>query len=221
MRNQLSPAPHRLISQHTSIDHAGNQAISIYRGLARAPTDRILPPLFSFQVYVTFGGSLADVAPRFINQALADFGPSDVVRFDMYTLSPGSSTADVVTHYRAEREARRGQPLDVVESYAGYHGDYVSIAIVIASEAWETVDGVNFVLFDPPPATLEREDRDAILGVGASEDGVLVLPVSLEGYNRWSVRLRDMAEKTNLWFERAARYEEAFDAGQVEWSLPE
>ncbi|KAI0014497.1 hypothetical protein F4779DRAFT_560130 [Xylariaceae sp. FL0662B] len=106
----FAPAPRYVISQHTFTDCDSQPALSVYRGiLPRSEvgddsSSKILPPLFSFQAYVTYGATLAsapeELGRKFLAHALADMQDSDLVRLDIY-FCPDTLPTDIVRLYRA------------------------------------------------------------------------------------------------------------------------
>lgn len=139
------------------------------------------------------------------------------IRFDFHFL-PGKDVDYIISHYRAEGKALR------LPDYSRRPGDsFRGVAILLPTESWET-GGVDLVLFDPPAEYLREspEEREAILGSGVSDDGVLVIRgVSVRQgecmWNSLSVRLRTLAESNQEWGELKDQYDEAVLQGKTEW----
>ncbi|KAL8387850.1 hypothetical protein RB595_009629 [Gaeumannomyces hyphopodioides] len=99
-------------------DHAGNAALSAFRGDERCP----LPYLYSYSIYLTHpavrpdGPGEAEAAGRLHDAIViesAPFNPNDCrLRLAMYFL-PGGAPDDCARHYRAERDARGGYAAQV------------------------------------------------------------------------------------------------------------
>lgn len=224
-RQQLGPAVVTLQGQNPFVDHASAQGISAYVGrrLASASEsdNKVLPPLFSFQVYVTYGPTLenapSSLAPGFVARAMSEMNKNDQfkypIRFDFH-FTPGKDVNDVINHYRAEGKALPDYSKRPGDSFRGF-------AILLAKESWAT-DGVDLLLFDPPSKHLQDppEEREAILGTGVSDDGVLVvngISVQQGESNSLSIRLRDLAESNQNWSELKNQYDEAVRQGRSEW----
>ncbi|EFX06195.1 violaceus kinesin [Grosmannia clavigera kw1407] len=136
----------------------------------------VLPPSFSFQVYVTYGPTLADtpslLAQDFVKRVMAvmnNNGQYDYpIRFDFHFL-PGKAVNEIIQHYRAEGKAEPDYSKRPDDDYRG-------VAIALSKESWER-EGADLILFDPPAEYLQTtgEERDAILGKGVGANGVLVL----------------------------------------------
>ncbi|KAI4868537.1 hypothetical protein F4820DRAFT_112333 [Hypoxylon rubiginosum] len=146
----FAPAPTYIISQHTFTDCDSQPALSVYRGiLSRSEvgddgSSKVLPPLFSFQVYVTYGVTLAsapeELKQKFVAHALADMQDSGIIRFDIY-FRHGALPTDIVRHYRAENKA--------LSSYSTDANAFRGVAVILTSEHWEST-GVELLFFDPP-----------------------------------------------------------------------
>ncbi|KAI8630385.1 hypothetical protein F5Y19DRAFT_61055 [Xylariaceae sp. FL1651] len=210
----FAPATKYINSQLTFIDCHSHPAVSVFRGIQPSESDGntlsgILPPLFSFPVYVTYGATLATVPQsfpqRFLECALYDMIDSDVVRFDIY-FHPGSSLADIVRHYTAENRAQG--------SYATDANVFRGVAVILTTESWEA-DGPELLFFDPPPNFLESTDRENILGGGVTENGfLLVRNVALGGPEGLSIKLRLLAENNPNWTDLDEQYRAAVETEQ-------
>jgi hypothetical protein len=213
----FAPATKYVISQLTFTDCDSHPAVSVFRGISSSGSDgdtisKILSPLFSFQVYITYGATLATApesfALKFLEHALADMNDSDLVRFDLY-FHPGSSPVDIVRHYNTEKKA--------LGSYATDANAFRGVAIILTSERWEA-EGVQLLFFDPPTNLLESKDREEILGKGVTEDGLLLVRnVAPEGSEGLSIKLRLLAENTRNWTDLDEQYRDAVERGQTEW----
>ncbi|KAI1158004.1 hypothetical protein F5B18DRAFT_123989 [Nemania serpens] len=221
MRNQFSPAPKHAISTVMFDDCDGNPALSIYRGVVpTAPAIKgslpaaVLPPLFSFQVYVTYKVDLVskreNLAQRFSNIALEEFRDSDLVRFDIY-FRPDATNTQILQHYASEKRASK--------SYATHADGFCGLAIVITSETWEE-NGVHLLFHDPQAQHLNSSEREAIFGHGTSEEGVLLVykPIRQASIgSSLSLDLRGLAYNTEHWADFDERYRAAIQEGRVHW----
>ncbi|KAI0197988.1 hypothetical protein F4808DRAFT_437310 [Astrocystis sublimbata] len=221
MRNQFGPAPNYAISTVTFDDCDGIPALSIYRGIVPttpaiegSSATAVLPPLFSFQVYVTYKIDLVSereiLAQKFFNNALEEFRDSDLVRFDIY-FRPNATNTQILQHYASEKRA--------LKSYATHADDFCGFAIVITSETWEE-NGVHLLFHDPPAQHLNSSEREAILGDGTSEEGVLLVhkPICQAAIRcSLSLDLRGLAENTEDWADFDERYRAAIEEGRVQW----
>ncbi|KUI62257.1 hypothetical protein VP1G_09392 [Cytospora mali] len=202
-RKQLGLATVTIPGQNPFIDHTSTEGLSAYIGRRLASSvpssdTRVLPPLFSFQVYITYGSTLADAPSPLIcdyaSRAMAEMNKNDQfeypIRFDFHFL-PGRDVNGIISHYRAEGSVGGRKAL-----------------------IW--------LLFDPPAEYLQAfpEQREAILGNGVSDDGVLVtsgVSVQQGEWNSLSVRLRTLAESNDRWTELKNQYDEAVLRGRTEW----
>ncbi|TGJ78957.1 hypothetical protein E0Z10_g9799 [Xylaria hypoxylon] len=221
MRNQFSSTPKYAISAVTFDDCDGSPALSIYRGVV--PTTpaiegssaaAVLPPLFSFQVYVTYKVDLVskreNLAQRFSNIALEEFQDSDLVRFDIY-FRPNATNTQILQHYGSEKRA--------LKSYATHADGFCGFTIVITSETWEE-NGVHLLFHDPPAQHLSSSEREAILGDGTNEEGVLLVykPIRQASIgSSLSLDLRGLAYNTEDWADFDERYRAAIKEGRVQW----
>lgn len=108
-----------------------------------------------------------------------------------FDFSPGKVVNHVISHYHAEGKAPPDHSKRPGDSFRG-------VAVLLPRESWDA-EGVDLVLFDPPARFLQETpaEREAILGNGASDYGVLVISgvsVQPEEWNNLSVRLRTLAE---------------------------
>lgn len=189
-RSQLSPSRAHIASR-TVTDAQSNSALSIYRGAVPSTGSHtndpanVLPPLFNFQVYVTFGptlaaapGATADLGERLLRQVLRAGSSSarthqGYVRLDVYFM-PRAGLGEVVEHYRAseravveeEREGSRGVGVGSgpLPSYSLDANPFRCVALVVDSEDWEGEDGAGLLYFEPPEELLWHQDREALLG---------------------------------------------------------
>ncbi|ROW09949.1 hypothetical protein VPNG_06297 [Cytospora leucostoma] len=224
-RKQLGPAIVTVPSQYPFVDHASTEGLSAYIGKRlvslSGSDDKVLPPLFSFQVYVTYGPTLAHApsypVPDFVSRAMADMNKHGQfeypIRFDFHFL-PGKDVDDVISHYHAEGKA--------LPDYSKRPGDsFRGVAVLLSRESWET-EGVDLVLFNPPAEYLQGPpaEREAILEKGVRDDGILkIIGVSVqpEEWNNLSVRLRTLAESNQKWGELKDEYDEAVLQAKTEW----
>lgn len=220
-RQQFGPALVTASGHHRFVDHTSRDGISSYIGRRLASVDDVLPPLFPFQIYVTYGPTLDDpnlsLAQDFVERAMCEMnkhGQFDYpIRFDFFFAS-GSDVDAVIGHYHGERKA--------LPDYSKRPGDsFCGLAILLSRETWVT-EGVDLVLFDPPAKFLQMsaEEREASLGPGVSEDGVLVIrgvSVQQGQTNGLSTRLRSFAQGNQKWDQLKEQYDEAVLQGHVAW----
>ena len=165
------------IAHHNFTDHASSPSLCVYRGNAPANSTPVLPPLFNFSVYVTYGVTLesapSDLATRIL-RAIHGSNQPEKVRCDIYFL-PGASVQAMVTHYRGERAAaverngpdRVGVPHGPLPDYTHNTNWSKGFALVLDSADWEGEAGVRMLRFEPPKEMMEEEDREerwAMLG---------------------------------------------------------
>ncbi|KAK5635351.1 hypothetical protein RRF57_011063 [Xylaria bambusicola] len=221
MRNQFSPAPKYAIFTVTFDDCNSSPALSIYRGIVPtapaiedSPAAPALPPLFSFQVYVTYKVDIVsereNLAQRFFDIVLEEFQDSDLVRLDIY-FRPNATNTQILQHYASEKRA--------LKSYATHADGFRVFAIVITSEMWED-NGVHLLFHDPPAQHLNASEREAILGDGTSEEGLLLVhkPIRQASIgNSLSLDLRGLAYNTRDWVDFDERYRAGIEEGRVQW----
>lgn len=107
-RRQLGPAFVTIPGQIPFVDHTSTEGISAYIGnrlaSASGSDNKVLPPLFSFQVYVTYGPTMAH-APSpmisdFVSRAMAEMNNYDQfgypIRFDFHFL-PGKGVDYIIS----------------------------------------------------------------------------------------------------------------------------
>ncbi|KAI8946414.1 hypothetical protein F4801DRAFT_564685 [Xylaria longipes] len=211
----LGPAPKYIISQLAFTDRDSFPALSVYRGIlptSQSASSTVLPPLFSIPVYVTYevtpASAREDLARKFLEHVLVDFHHSDLLRLDVY-FEKDASTAAIIHHDATERDTRH--------SFASNSMHFRRLAVVIPSNRWET-EGVDLLFHDPPAELLKLSDRKEILGDDITEEGTLLLHVTvLEGHNRLSVRLRQIAENARDWVDFDERYRTAIEQGKTQW----
>lgn len=220
-RQQFGPALVTAFGHHRFVDHTSNDGISAYIGRRLASVDHVLPPLFPLQVYVTYGPTLDDtslsLAQDFVARAMCEMNKHDQfdypIRFDFF-FAPGSDLNAVISHYHGERKA--------LLDYSKRPGDsFRGLAILLSRETW-VAGGVDLVLFDPPAKLLQMsaEEREASLGPGVSEDGVLVnrgISVQRGQSNGLSTKLRSIAEGNQKWDQLKEQYDDAALQGRTAW----
>jgi hypothetical protein len=224
-RKQLGPAWVPIRGQNSFVDHISSKGISAYDSKQLVSVsgndNKVLPPLFPLQVYVIYGPTSASVpaslVSNFVSRAMADMNKHDQfefpIRFDFHFL-PGKDVDDLISHYRVEGKA--------LLDYSKRPGDdFRGVAILLSTENWE-MEGVDLVLFDPPAEYLKKssKEREAILGNGVRDDGVLVLhnvSVQQGESNSLSAKLRKLAANNQKWDELKEKYMEAFFQGKTEW----
>jgi hypothetical protein len=145
----------------TFIDHAGQKAVSAYWGRAPSPGAPILPPLWSFQFYVTYGAT-ADSDPDLPKQLLAVSMRATIdvcpIRLDVNFL-PGADPERCMQHYRDEKAARvqAGAPLLVTDPYQEY--SKFSFLVMIEHAEWEFLGGTTVVFDGDEPDDPEHPEQ--------------------------------------------------------------
>lgn len=87
-----------------------------------------------------------------------------------------------MTHYRAEKESRKTQPLHIVASYARHEADYVNFLIIVERADWDvTADGLNTVRFDSPKEFVSHSDE----GLRVNRRVVYEVGVPVQLPKRW------------------------------------
>ena len=131
-------------------DHDGQQAVSAYWGKPPQANAPILPPQWSFQVYVTFGTSV-DLSTALAERLLIAFRGSGrgshPVRLDIYFM-PGADTKQCKDHYRAERAARQphSESHHFVDPYTEGRS-HMKLLVQVDAAEWRTV-GATIAMFD-------------------------------------------------------------------------
>ncbi|KAL1387430.1 hypothetical protein HDK64DRAFT_254862 [Phyllosticta capitalensis] len=125
-------------------------AVSVWRD-SRRPS---LPPLFSFQVYITYEVSATEESDL---EALAKQLFEDIVlplghfakRLDIHFMRPGATAANCMERHRALVQAEPDNLADVViPSYTTKFDPYHSLIIVVDSPEWKD-KRMTVVFFDP------------------------------------------------------------------------
>ncbi|KAK8186922.1 uncharacterized protein BKA78DRAFT_298018 [Phyllosticta capitalensis] len=112
-----------------------------------------LPPLFSFQVYITYDVSSAEdadleaLAKKLYAGLLCEWGHY-AKRLDVHFMRPGASPTDCMERHRALVQAEPNNLADVViPSYVTESCKYHSIVIIVDSPGWKE-EGMTIVAFD-------------------------------------------------------------------------
>ncbi|KAK8173207.1 hypothetical protein IWX90DRAFT_136142 [Phyllosticta citrichinensis] len=124
-RKVTASAPTRMLDFYRHYkDHDGYPSLSHWCGKC------CLPPLFSFQVYVTYDVSAAErsgleaLAKRLHQTPLAGTLDASLIRLDLHFLEPNTSTKDCVAHHNHGKVFAFDDPsLRIMPSYicSGYH----------------------------------------------------------------------------------------------------
>lgn len=206
----LAPAPNYVISQLAFTDCDSSPAISVYRGISSR--DTILPPLFTFQVYITYEIPLASdrdiLARKFLERVLVNFDDCDLVRLDVY-FRLHAPIADILKHYATECRA--------LNSYATDSNYFRGLAVIVGSDQWES-DGVDLLLHDLPDGQLTSDQKKEIYGDDITELGTFLVYVpTLDGLSGLSIRLRLVAENSHDWRDFDEKYITAIIQGKSQW----
>ncbi|KAK5157865.1 hypothetical protein LTS14_003787 [Recurvomyces mirabilis] len=131
-------------------DQSGCTAISAYYGKRPRAGAAILPPNWSFQVYVTYGAiaqPALDLPERLLTAIKAPVLDSYPLRLDV-RFAPSASVETCVEHYRADKAARleAGAPLQVLDHYQESYTK-LSVFVQIEHEDWKA-KGAAVVSFD-------------------------------------------------------------------------
>jgi hypothetical protein len=204
--------PPQTIATSPFLDHTGNAAISAYHGHSPTPGAPILPPLWSFHYYITFGAtpSTSPILPSALIKAtkspLLEPYP---FRLDIYFL-PGASTEDCMAHYRAERASRlsAAPPRNFIETYRDPASAFNWLAQIEDPE-WE-LEGATGVMFDMTPRILDDDEPPAT----SIECGV---PLGGGGLDSVGMFLDSMAGGTGR-DEMTDAYEERLSGGHSDWA---
>jgi hypothetical protein len=177
--------PPQCIASTTFTDHTGKSATSAWYGDSSQPGAPILPPIWSFHYYVTFGATAetASTLPQDLVKAtkrpLSEVPP---FRLDIYFL-PGASTENCTQHYRHEKASRQhaSPPRNFIDPYSNAYSQF-KIFVQIEAADWEEA-GATLVFFEitsryddegtPPSTHIDRnrpwgDQEDFVNSVGAS-----------------------------------------------------
>lgn len=210
-------------------DHKAAECISVF---SVAESDPPLPPLFSFQTYVTFSTD-PDIAHR---QDLC------VKIFNAFTHNPNlpsrpcwrldvhflpRATKDVcLAHYRANEPVRREQPVRVMKRYKYGSVPAGGVLVLVDCEEWEE-KGVGVVCFDLDRGFLERDRAPGEMEVEA--DGEVYwenVPVCYRGVDEVGIGSRSGQLVGNRLWDFYCRgpgeylyevWDEAREEGRWEW----
>ncbi|KAK7509380.1 hypothetical protein IWZ03DRAFT_434300 [Phyllosticta citriasiana] len=151
-------APRRAFSFMSSIfnkfeDHNGRPTLSVWM-----ESEPNLPPLYSFQVYVTFELSPKQTSGReaLANELLKFVLPDNNLfykRLDVHFMREGEGTTDFIERHHDLVQAKHADfAKAVVPSYAcPRFWDYSSVIFVVSDPDWKQA-GLKGVLFDPDPS---------------------------------------------------------------------
>ncbi|KAK8208102.1 hypothetical protein IWZ01DRAFT_551806 [Phyllosticta capitalensis] len=183
-------------------DHNGRAALSVWLHSQRPSP----PPLFSFQVYITYDVSAAqDSDIETLASQLFDgiFGDWDFgsKRLDLHFMDPGASTANCIERHRTLVATETDDLANVVvPSYISRENQwYHSFIIVVSSPEWQH-DGVTYALFDCTATDPKFPVQEKHLPVARARQ----LCARLYGALAWREEYEDM-------FQRAQ------DLGMTEW----
>jgi hypothetical protein len=153
----INPPPH--LGSHSLIDHEGHPAISAYWGSQPRPGTPILPPIWSYHYYITFGAT-AETAPTLPEAlVLATMKPISGVmpfRLDVYFL-PGASTNACIKHYCGEKASRKTAlpPNNFFHSYSDPYSTF-NLFVQIGAADWESKEA-TMVTFDRDSAPADGD----------------------------------------------------------------
>jgi len=210
--------PPQTIASTPFTDHTGNRATSAYYGHSPRPGAPVLPPLWSFHYYITFGAKAAEETASSsspsssLPEALVKATKNPLLephpfRLDIYFL-PGASAEACMTHYRAERTSRLSAPppRNFIDSYRDPYSAF-SMLVQVESPDWET-EGATLALFD----MTSRYD-----GEGEQPSTNVDRNVPWGGDESVGIRLQRMAGGTRR-DEMTNAYEERLREGHSDWA---
>ncbi|GAB7323579.1 hypothetical protein MBLNU13_g07076t2 [Cladosporium sp. NU13] len=136
-RRSIINPPQRIASTSFT-DHTGKSAISAYYGDSPQPGAPILPPIWSFHYYVTYGvtAETAYTLPQGLVKAtkkpLSEVPP---FRLDIYFL-PGGSIDNCTQHYRNEKASRQhiSPPRNFIDPYSDAYGQFKFFVQIMAAD---------------------------------------------------------------------------------------
>ncbi|KAK8229402.1 hypothetical protein HDK90DRAFT_558158 [Phyllosticta capitalensis] len=160
-------------------DHDGRPAVSTWCGRCS------LPPLFSFQLYVTYDVSEAETSDletlaKELHSTLLDCNVNPI-RFDLHFLRPDASTEDCVAHYNYVKQSPPEDPsMRVVPSYvAADYSRHHAFFIKVSSPDWQRdATGLSRVFFEPAGSCGIHDDppiREAPLSIEQAKEASLYL----------------------------------------------
>ncbi|KAK8186917.1 uncharacterized protein BKA78DRAFT_355195 [Phyllosticta capitalensis] len=179
-RRQNAPRRASFFYRHFQ-DHDGNPGLSVWCGLCS------LPPLFSFQVYITYDLSEAEksdleaLAKRLLNKLLDPSIGVFMIRLDVHILGPGATTEDCVASFRRAKQAPSDDPsMHIVPSYVAsdYHY-YHCFFFKVSSPDWERNEtGLTSVSFEPACPDDVTDDRafvEEAMSIDEAQEGTSYL----------------------------------------------
>jgi hypothetical protein len=131
-------------------DHRGQKGVSAYWGRPLSPGAPVLPPLWSFQFYVTFGATAdsdPDLPAQICEATLRSISDRYPMRLD-FNFLPDADPEKCMEHYCAETAARQeaGARLLVTDPH-GDAGVLFSFLLMIEHADWES-KGATTVSFN-------------------------------------------------------------------------
>lgn len=158
-------------------DYQGKQALSYYTGMTLFQSRRVLPPLWSVQIYVTYPDPPIEDIAREIDDACGNsMGYCFSQRLDVYALEH-ASIHDCMRHYDAEKRSRENTAR-AIPSYDPCENGAQGYFVFIEHEDWKSA-GVTLVGWDEEPeadnpSIQECVKIDAPQSSTAGEDGFLI-----------------------------------------------
>jgi hypothetical protein len=196
-------------------DHSGQKGISVYQGQTPSPGAPILPPLWSFQYYVTYGAT-ADSDPGLPEQLLlASLRPLSEgypIRLDVNFL-PDADSEKCMQHYRAEKVAREnaGAPLLLNDPY-GESGVHFSFLVMIEHEDWEGKGGTTVIFDDDHP-----DDSMGVILRSGLEWGNMHRNRVVHDKPFVAETLHSLRYETPSWDSGNEKYDERLEQGRSDW----
>jgi hypothetical protein len=197
-------------------DHSGQKAMSVYWGRAPSSGAPILPPLWSFQFYVTFGAT-ADSDPSLPEKLLtaSTKARSDTfpIRLDINYL-PGADSEKCMGHYRAEKAARleAGAPLLVTDPYSEYGANF-SFLVIVEHADWMTKGGTTILFDNDDP----EGSREPVIN-SDSEWGDVSQQSAMSSKRSIGESLYSLRGWTPTWESGNELYDEKLEQGRSDWS---
>ncbi|KAF2716671.1 hypothetical protein K431DRAFT_289199 [Polychaeton citri CBS 116435] len=197
-----------------------------------SPEKQVLAPLWSIQVYVTFGATASsdpDLPTQLRDNVIQMVVEPYPLRFDTYFL-PNADRESCMTHYRAEKAARADTHFDIVPQY---DKNYCGFMVILDDPDWQNAKA-QVLQFDPLPELRVDPEDPACLAYEFIDERVRVksdvmprpfpvlgIPWTAEDARKAMEQflvdvIRDLTFTVGF-RERRERYQEAIDGGKESW----